>query len=406
MTHADPQTMPLFATSQGFWHYVLRRWTSRIECGRLHLIYPNGDSEEVKGNRPGPEAVLQLNNFRPIWRLAFGGTLGFSKSYIEGDWESPDVATFLEFALANEQKLETVIEPSFRPLKTLARLRHRLRRNSRAGSRKNIAYHYDLGNAFYGQWLDETMTYSSALYGWPGQDLAAAQNAKYDRIVSELGITSEDHVLEIGCGWGGFAERAAQTTGCRVTCLTLSKEQAAFARERMERSGLTDKVEIRLEDYRDCQGVYSKIVSIEMFEAVGEENWPVYFDRVRELLAPHGEAMIQVITIDEAQFDTYRRDADFIQTYIFPGGMLPSVTVLEEKARASNLSVADTFRFGRDYERTLLEWDDRFTARWHEIEPLGFDQRFNRMWRYYLHYCAAGFRTGRLDVVQFRLRSH
>ncbi|MBP1849077.1 SAM-dependent methyltransferase [Rhizobium halophytocola] len=403
MTHADPQTMPIVIPSKGLWHFLLRRWSSKICRGRLRLVYPDGQEEMIEGGAPGPEAVLQLNNFRPIWRLAFSGSLGFSKSYIEGDWDSPDIATFLEFALANEEKLDKVIEPPFRPLKGLAKLRHRLHRNSRAGSKRNIAYHYDLGNAFYGEWLDETMTYSSALYTAPGQDMADAQNAKYDRIIRELGIGANDTVLEIGCGWGGFAERAAATTGCRVTCLTLSREQAAFARERMEKAGLSDKVEIRLEDYRDCQGLYSKIVSIEMFEAVGEEHWPIYFNRVRELLEIDGQAMIQVITIDEAQFDAYRRDADFIQTYIFPGGMLPSVTVFEKQARAGGLEVEDGFRFGRDYERTLLEWDETFTGRWSAIEPLGFDQRFYRMWRYYLHYCAAGFRTGRLDVVQFRL---
>ncbi|KAE8235633.1 hypothetical protein A4X03_0g9708, partial [Tilletia caries] len=212
---------------------------------------------------------------------------------------------------------------------TLARLRHKLRRNSKKGSRRNIAYHYDLGNAFYSLWLDRTMTYSSALYSAPSMSLADAQEAKYARIVEELEIGPDDHVLEIGCGWGGFAEHAIRKTGCRVTCLTLSTEQAKFARKRLEKAGLSDRVDIRLEDYRDCRGRYDKIVSIEMFEAVGEENWPVYFKAVQERLVPGGKAIVQTITIDESRFDYYRRSADFIQTYIFPGGMLPSVTVFE-----------------------------------------------------------------------------
>ncbi|MBR0558002.1 class I SAM-dependent methyltransferase [Ciceribacter sp. L1K23] len=402
MTHVEQQTVPFIAAAAPFWQRRLHRWAGRIARGHLRILYPDGSEQIVEGKEEGPSAVLRLHNARPVWQLFWGGALGFSRSYMDGDWDSPDVATFLEFALANEERLQTVTRPAG-VFKTLARLRHLSRRNSRSGSRKNIAFHYDLGNSFYAKWLDETMTYSSALYASADQPLSDAQTAKYERIVQELGIGPDDHVLEIGCGWGGFAEHAARTTGCRVTGLTLSKEQAAFARDRLEKAGLADHTDIRIEDYRDCGGQFSKIVSIEMFEAVGEENWKTYFGRVRDLLAPGGRAMIQVITIDESRFEHYRRGADFIQTYIFPGGMLPSITAFRQSAEGNGLAVTETFRFGRDYERTLLEWDKAFVAHWATIKPMGFDERFYRMWRYYLHYCAAGFRTGRLDVVQFEL---
>lgn len=405
--HAVPASQeahgPAVETSSGpIWQRMLTRWARRISHGTLVIVLPDGGSMRIAGDGEGPDATLRLHSARPVWQLLWGGGLGFAQSYMDGDWDTPDLAAFLDFALCNEEGLDSVTKP-FAALKAVARIRHRLRRNSRAGSRRNIAFHYDLGNAFYDKWLDRTMTYSSALYASPDQPLAEAQTAKYERIVAELGIGPDDHVLEIGCGWGGFAEHAIRRTGCKVTGLTLSKEQAAFARERLTRAGFADKADIRLEDYRDCQGRFTKIVSIEMFEAVGQEHWKLYFDRVRDLLVDGGRAMIQVITIDESRFEEYSRDADFIQTYIFPGGMLPSVEVFETIATESGLKLGDKLRFGRDYERTLLQWDRDFMASWPAIRPLGFDDRFYRMWRYYLHYCAAGFRTGRLDVVQFEL---
>lgn len=402
MSDAGQDISSFARISMPSWQKLLSRWATRITVGRLRLIFPDGRECLFEGDRAGPSATLRLNNARPVRRLLWGGGLGFARSYMDGDWDSPDLATFLELALVNEDKLDAISRPSA-ILGAIANLRHRMRRNSRTGSRRNIAFHYDLGNSFYRAWLDDTMTYSSALFSAPDESLETAQNAKYDRIIAELGIGADDNVLEIGCGWGGFAEYAMRKTGCRVTGLTLSKEQAIYARERLDKAGFTARSDIRLEDYRDCKGTFSKIVSIEMFEAVGEENWPTYFQRVRDLLEPGGRAMIQVITIDESRFHHYRKSADFIQTYIFPGGMLPSITVFEEAAMAEGLDVGSRFRFGRDYERTLLAWDRSFTANWERIAPLGFDNRFFRMWRYYLHYCAAGFRRGRLDVVQFEL---
>lgn len=381
---------------------ILCRWASRLSAGQLTLRFPSGREARFVGETGGPAATIEFRTMRPLRRLAAGGSLGFATSYLDGEWETPDLGAVMDLAIANEARWQGVMKANpFTAL--LARMRHRLNRNSKAGSRRNIAYHYDLGNAFYGLWLDETMTYSSALFSTPRENLADAQKAKYQRIIEELKIGKDDHVLEIGCGWGGFAEEAIRTTGCRVTGLTLSKEQAAFAQNRLKQAGLEDRAEIRLEDYRDCEGTFTRIVSIEMFEAVGEENWPIYFDRVKSLLSPAGQALVQVITIAEERFAHYRSHADFIQAYIFPGGMLPSIPAFENTARTSGLSIEDRFRFGRDYEHTLLLWDKAFRENWQRIVSLGFDERFFRMWHYYLQYCAAGFRTGRLDVVQFRL---
>jgi len=402
MSQSEQDAPAFLAPRRPLWKQLVCRWAERIERGRILIQFPCGGECVGVGEKAGPSAVIRFNNARPFWRLLTGGSLGFSRAYLHGDWDSPDLGAVMELAIANELALRPVLASS--PLiGKLAYLRHRLRRNSRAGSRRNIAFHYDLGNAFYGAWLDETMTYSAAVFEHEGQLLHEAQRAKYDRILKALQIGPEDHVLEIGCGWGGFMEHSASHTGCRITGLTLSAEQALYARERLKAAGLSNRTEVRLQDYRDCEGHFTKVVSIEMFEAVGEENWRLYFDRLRQLLAPGGQAVIQVITINETRFEHYRRNADFIQTYIFPGGMLPSATIFGERAVASALTVIDSFSFGRDYEKTLLHWERAFVENWSVIRPLGFDERFFRMWRYYLHYCAAGFRTGRLGVYQFRL---
>ena len=401
MTHAE-SGVPFALRARPLWQKSLSRIAERINAGRLTLIFPDGNEDHFLGAESGPEATIRLKNARLVRRLLSDGALGFAQAYLEGDWETPDLGAVLELAVANEGAWRPFMVA--KPLRAaLAFLQHRLRRNSRAGSRRNIAFHYDLGNDFYRLWLDESMTYSSALYQDPNVSLAGAQAAKYRRILNELNIGPDDHVLEVGCGWGGFAELAIRERGCQVTGLTLSQEQARFARQRLEQAGLGDRADIRLEDYRDCKGTFSKIVSIEMFEAVGEAYWPAYFDKVNSLLSPDGEALVQTITIAEDRFEHYRRNADFIQTHIFPGGMLPSVTAFRRSAGAAGLTVDDAFRFGADYARTLVGWDLQFRDAWAEIAKFGFDERFFRMWHYYLQYCAVGFRTGRIDVVQFKL---
>ena len=405
---AETELGPLATARGGFaaaappwWSLLPRRWAGRLAAGELTLQFPGGASVAIAGREPGPRARMNIHRPALAWKLLSGGELGLARSHIDGDWDSPDLAALFDLGVANQAALDRELNKP--PAGMLARLRHRRRANTRAGSRRNIAFHYDLGNPFYAAWLDASMTYSAALYERPDLSLHDAQLAKYDRIIGKLGLRPGDHVLEIGCGWGGFAERAAATVGCTVTGLTLSQEQARFARERAENAGLADRIRIRLEDYRDCVGQFDHIVSIEMFEAVGEENWPVYFSALRRLLKPGGRAMLQIITIDDACFDAYRRRADFIQTYVFPGGMLPSPTKLSLHAAEAGFGVADTLWFGRDYERTLNEWQRAFDAAWPRIAIQGFDERFARLWRYYLQYCAAGFRSGRIDVGHFLL---
>ena len=384
------------------WERAVCRMADRIVTGSLTLTFPKGGFYRVDRQNGGTQAQLFLKNPRPIWRLATSGDLGFARSYIDGDWDSPDIGALMTLALENEHALSPVTRTSAIWGK-LAYLKHRSRANTKRGSRKNIAYHYDLGNDFYSLWLDETMTYSSAFYQHPDASLAEAQNAKYDRIIKELEIGPNDRVLEIGCGWGGFAEYAASTTGCHVTGITLSAEQAKFATERLAKAGLADRTEIRIEDYRDTKGSYDRIVSIEMFEAVGQENWPRYFETVRDRLKSGGRAMIQTITIEDHRFEGYSRNADYIQTYIFPGGMLPSFSTFREAAHNAGLAVKDWAAFGTHYAKTLRIWDNDFSANWDRIRDMGFDERFKRMWRYYLHYCAAGFSVGCIDVMQVKI---
>lgn len=402
MSNVEGKSVSARSLRRPLWARLLCGWGDRIAAGQLTIRFPNGDTHFAQGALPGPSASLNVRSAKLVWKLASGGSLGFARAYLDGDWDTPDLGAVLQLGVANQAALGTVLDAPG-PARLVAFLRHRLRANTRAGSRRNIAFHYDLGNDFYRHWLDETMTYSSALFLSEDQSLADAQRAKYARIVEALDLGPDDHVLEIGCGWGGFAEYAVAETGCRVTGLTLSREQAEFARERLAQAGLAVKVEIRLQDYRDCAGRFDKIVSIEMFEAVGEENWPTYFDALRALLKPGGRAMVQAITIADEHFVHYRRNADFIQTYIFPGGMLPSPRAFTSVATERGLAVLDRKFFGTDYDKTLLAWDRAFVSAWHRIEPLGFDARFKRMWRYYLHYCATGFHSGRIDVAQFLL---
>lgn len=402
MSHVENKINRAGALPKKIWSRILLRWLSRITNGELTVRLPDGAMHHVQGERAGPSATLNIHSGAVVWKLVSGGDLGFARSYIDGDWDTPDLSKLLELGQANEAALNAVLDaPGI--AKALAYLRHLGRANTLAGSRRNIAFHYDLGNEFYSHWLDETMTYSSAIFSSNAQTLADAQRAKYERIICKLNICADDHVLEIGCGWGGFAEYAAKRTGCRITGLTLSREQAQFSRDRLAAKGLSGQVEIRLQDYRNCTGKFDSIVSIEMFEAVGERNWPTYFNALKTLLKPGGSALLQVITIANSYFEQYRRNADFIQTYIFPGGMLPSFAAFSSAASQEGLTMQDCSFFGADYAKTLLQWDQAFNAAWHKIEALGFDARFRRMWHYYLHYCAIGFRTNRIDVGQFHL---
>lgn len=381
---------------------MLGRHARRLSAGSLTVRWPTGATSRHTGSRPGPDGEVRIDSPALAVRLALGGATGFADSFIEGEWDTPDLAAVLRLALANESML-SYAAPLRVPAAVLARLRHARRANHRSGSRRNIAAHYDLGNGFYSAWLDPTMTYSSGLYEMPGMTLETAQSAKYDRIAKMAGIRPGDHVLEIGCGWGGFAIHTARKFGCRVTALTVSPAQAEWARRAVENAGLDGRVEIRLQDYRDVSGQFDRIVSIEMFEAVGEAYWPVWFKTVRERLRPGGAAAVQVITIDDDRYARYRRRPDFIQQRVFPGGMLPSPSVFRAGAEAGALSVTDSLEFRKSYAHTLRAWRERFEAAWPNLSGGRFDERFRRLWRYYLCYCEAGFDAGSISVAQYRL---
>ncbi len=375
----------------------------RIQRGALTIILPDARALLFQGAGPGPEAVFEIKDFAFARRLATGGDIGFAEAYLNGEWDTPNLARFLELFAVNYDAIQTML--SGRPLARLWQiLRHFLNRNTRSGSRRNIHAHYDLGNRFYGAWLDRTMTYSAGIYAPGDNDLSSAQTRKYRELALQTGIGPNDHVLEIGCGWGGFAEFAAREIGCKVTGLTISQEQHAFASERIARAGLNDKVEIKLLDYRDEAGTYDRIASIEMFEAVGEQYWPTYFRQLRDRLKEGGTAGLQVITIRDESFQFYKREMDFIRAYIFPGGMLPTPTHMKSLGQNFGLPLIGERAFGLDYARTLSDWRDRFRAAWPQLTPLGFDERFRRMWEYYLAYCEAGFRSGNIDVRQMVFR--
>ncbi len=379
---------------------MIANWFSQIEFGRLTVIFPSGTRRVFGSENADLRALLQINDLRLARRMLLSGDLGLAESYMDGDWESPNLASLLMIGVLNADALAPALTGTW--LTWLRnKLHHARRANTKKGSRRNIAAHYDLGNDFYGLWLDPSMTYSSAVFERFDESLQEAQARKYRRIAQALELCAEDRVLEIGCGWGGFAELAAREYGCRIVCLTLSQEQADYARKRIAQAGLSDKVDIRIQDYRDAEGTFDKIVSIEMFEAVGEANWRTFFGVLRRCLSPRGRASVQTITIDEAYFDNYRRTPDFIQRYIFPGGMLPSPTAFDAALSAQGLSISDVFYFGRSYAETLRRWDAAFQNSWPAIERFGFDERFRRMWRYYLAYCEVGFDGGKIDVGQF-----
>ncbi len=391
--------LPVVARMSRETRTVLRLFES-LAHGRLEVRLPDGTAHSFGSGDPG--LTLHVHDEAVFSRVLARGDIGLAEAYLDGLWDSSDLTALLTLFARNREALRRAVYGSWRSL-LAARLRHALRRNSRTGSRRNIMAHYDLGNAFYAQWLDPTMSYSSALFeptlspqGSTADALQAAQSAKYRRILDRLQAQPGDSVLEIGCGWGGLAEEAV-ARGLRVTGLTLSPAQLEWAQRRVP------EADLRLQDYRDLQGAFDHVVSIEMFEAVGERWWPHYFRTLARSLRPGGRAMVQSITIDESLFDTYRRGTDFIQQYVFPGGMLPSRTAFREQAQRQGLAVRDEWAFGTDYARTLAEWRRAFEANWPQIQPLGFDDTFRRLWRLYLCYCEAGFLTGNIDVVQFEL---
>ncbi|TDL84072.1 class I SAM-dependent methyltransferase [Palleronia sediminis] len=372
---------------------------SGMARGRLDFRLPDGRVFRAEGRAPGPVAELAIHDPDIFARLIREGDLGFCEGYLDEQWSTPDLQAFMDLVHADNDEMFDGF-PGMALMRLFEQARFRLRANSRRQAARNIAHHYDLGNAFYGLWLDDTMTYSSALFRTGQESLEDAQRAKYASMVEEMGAQPGDHVLEIGCGWGGFAEYAARERGLRITGLTISRAQADFARQRIATAGLSDRVEIRLQDYRDERGTYDGIASIEMFEAVGERYWPVYFAAVRDRLRPGTRATLQIITVQEKRWQVYRRKPDFIQKYIFPGGMLPSPGALRAEIARAGLHEIGSVEFAESYSQTLRRWHERFNARWDAVAALGFDARFRRMWNFYLTSCAATFHSGNCDVTQ------
>ena len=366
---------------------------SRVHTGRLTIVTPSG-IRLSHGSSNGPEGIVILRNWRMLRRLFLQGDIAAAESFIDGDWESPDLPALVELAALNLPTLSDTFASNW--LQRLRnRIQHRMNANTKRGSRRNIQHHYDLGNAFYRTWLDSGMSYSSALYATPDMTLEEAQLVKQRRAIELMDTVPGHQVLEIGCGWGGLAEQLVHGAGCHVTGVTLSPAQLDYASERLAGARATD---LRLQDYRDVPGQFDRIVSIEMMEAVGESYWPSYFATLRDRLKPDGVAVVQAITIAEDKFQGYRRCTDFIQHYIFPGGMLPTIGEIRRQTEKAGMLLRSMETFGDSYARTLAEWRRRFHAAWPEIERLGFDTRFWRMWDYYLSYCEGGFRAGTIDV--------
>jgi cyclopropane-fatty-acyl-phospholipid synthase len=372
---------------------------SRLQEGRLDFVLPDGRRFRAEGARPGPVAEITIHNPDTFARLVREGDLGFCDAYLDGWWSTPDLQAFMDVVhMGNNDVYDGY--PGMGLLRAFEKVRFWWQSNSKTQARRNIAYHYDLGNDFYRLWLDETMTYSSALFHTGQESLERAQEQKYASMVDLMGAIPGDHVLEIGCGWGGFAEYAAKERGLRVTGLTISQAQYDYAVDRIAKAGLSDRVDFKLQDYRDERGTYDGIASIEMFEAVGERYWPVYFDTLRENLKPGKHATLQIITVPDKRWHVYKRGVDFIQKHIFPGGMLPCPAALKTEIARAGLHLKGSVEFGKSYSQTLRRWHEMFNQRWPDAAHLGFDDRFRRMWNFYLTSCASTFQGGNCDVTQ------
>jgi cyclopropane-fatty-acyl-phospholipid synthase len=403
-----------FATGGGLLAHLLSGSFSRIldridrglEQGAIEAILPDGSRRLVGGRSPGPRPIVHLHSWRSLARLINSGSVGWYKAWEKGEWSSPDPVPLFELFMLNAETLGDTgrAKGLFRLVNSIA---HRFRDNDKQGARENISHHYDLGNDFYRAWLDEGMTYSSAIFAEPisaDEPLESAQARKLRLLLDRLELKPGDRLLDIGCGWGSLAEAAARDYGVEVTGLTLSEEQKAYAERRLAAAGLGASCAIELTDYRDALGQYDAVTSVEMVEAVGQEYWPAYLETVARLLKPGGRAALQFISIREPLFDDYAANADFIQTYIFPGGMLVSEARLEALARETDLSWEDRKGYGLHYAETLKRWRARYDDAVAEGRlPAGFDERFHRLWRYYLMYCEGGFRGGGIDVVQVTL---
>lgn len=399
--------MILFTTNDqtGLPRYFARVFAMAQEMnnGRIDFVMPDGRTFRAEGKQPGHVAEIRIHNPDLFARLIREGDLGFCDAYLDNWWSTPDLQAFMDLVHADNEDIYDGF-PGQSLVRMFEKFRFWMQRNHKSQARKNISYHYDLGNDFYGLWLDDTMTYSSALFETGQESHEAAQTAKYKSMIDQMDVKAGDHILEIGCGWGGFAEYAAKERGLKVTGLTISEEQFNYAKERIEKAGISDLVDFKLQDYRDESGSYDGIASIEMFEAVGQKYWPIYFETVRDRLKPGANATLQIITVHDRRWDIYQRSVDFIQKYIFPGGMLPSPKALREQVVKAGLSVERSIEFGQSYNISLRRWHETFNEKWDQIAEMGFDDRFRRMWNFYLTSCASTFESGNCDVTQITIK--
>jgi cyclopropane-fatty-acyl-phospholipid synthase len=402
MSQSDDFSEMMFAApaageKRGLGARVTEKLIRNLRHGHLKVVLPSGTVVEQAGSEPGPEATIVMRRWRALRRLVTAGDIGFAEGFIDGDWTTPDLTALIRLAARNGKVLAPAIDGHV-VMRLVNRIGHLLNANTKRGSRRNIEAHYDLGNDFYKEWLDPSMLYSSGIFDEHTPTLEASQARKLDRIREKLALEGGESVLEIGCGWGALAVDLASKANAHVVGLTLSPSQLAWAKNVVAANDRSGQVDLRLQDYRDVRGQFDRIVSIEMFEAVGEAYWSGYFDTLRRCLKADGRAVLQIISIEEERYQAYRGKADFIQKYVFPGGFLPSDTAFEKAVSAAGLKLREVEHFGKSYARTLLEWRIRFHARWPAIAAQGFDERFRRLWHYYLCYCEAGFEEGSINV--------
>jgi cyclopropane-fatty-acyl-phospholipid synthase len=385
-----------------FWEILLLKVIKKFSYGSIQIEFSDGYIENIKAKKPGPKAMLKINKPNAAKEIIQGGSVAFAESYINKDISTDNLTNLIHYCALNNDQAESTFNISILK-KIIHKVFHYKNKNTKNQAKKNISFHYDLGNKFYEYWLDKTMTYSSAIFNNKSIELEVAQNNKYKKLAELSAIKNGDQILEIGCGWGGFAEFIGNNYDCNLTAVTISKEQYEYTKKRIFDANLSHKIEVLLCDYRNITGKFDKIVSIEMFEAVGKQYWNTFFKKIENILKPKGSISLQLITIDDNIYDVYKTNPDFIQKYIFPGGMLPSDKILKELINKTSLKINSIDSFSKDYAKTLNIWNKEFNKKWDKIEKLGFDENFKLLWNYYLSYCEGGFLSKNIDLKQIKL---
>ena len=385
-----------------FWEILLLKGIKKFSYGSIQIEFSDGYIENIKAKKPGPKAMLKINKPNAAKEIIQGGSVAFAESYINKDISTDNLTNLIHYCALNNDQAESTFNISILK-KIVHKIFHYKNKNTKNQAKRNISFHYDLGNKFYEYWLDKTMTYSSAIFNNKSIELEVAQNNKYKKLAELSAIKNGDQILEIGCGWGGFAEFIGNNYDCNLTAVTISREQYEYTKKRIFDANLSHKIEVLLCDYRNITGKFDKIVSIEMFEAVGKQYWNTFFKKIENILKPKGSISLQLITIDDNIYDVYKTNPDFIQKYIFPGGMLPSDKILKELINKTSLKINSIDSFSKDYAKTLNIWNKEFNKKWDKIEKLGFDENFKLLWNYYSSYCEGGFLSKNIDLKQIKL---